>query len=74
MLYLVPTTRWRPEDPVQALVQAPGVVLDPGGSGLFRRCSQHDRGLAASAVQENQGGGGSHSVHLPLFHPLLPSS
>ena len=57
LLHPVPTIRRGPANPVQALVQAPGVVLDLGGPGIFCRCSQHDRGLAAGAVQKNQGGG-----------------
>lgn len=39
------------------MVQASGLVLDFGGSGVFRRGSQHDWRLAQGSVQENKRGG-----------------
>ena len=45
------------EPRVHGLLQAGGVVLDPGGPGLLRCGAQHDRRLVPGDLQEDQGGG-----------------
>lgn len=49
--------RWRSQNRIHEMVQASGLVLDFGGSGVFRSGSQHDWRLAQGSVQENKRGG-----------------
>ncbi|XP_037101378.1 uncharacterized protein LOC119118436 isoform X1 [Syngnathus acus] len=46
------------ESGVPQVLQAGGVVLDPGGSGVLCRRAQHDQRLVPRHLQKNQGGGG----------------
>ena len=48
------------------MVQAAGLVLDPGWLGLFRGCPEHDRRLAESPLQEDKGGGEHLALALAL--------
>lgn len=46
--------RRRSKNRIHEMVQASGLVLDFGGSGVFRSGAEHDWRLAQGSVQENK--------------------